>query len=173
MEIVRAAIGCDIPVDFNCSMPWILRRKVANNYYRGRAVLAGDSAHSFPPTGGLGLNSGIADAHNLTYKIAAAYHGWGNLTTLLKSYEVERRPVALHNSIQSVKNGKEIFHLLKALRNTGPDIPTARLEMMRALNDPKQRQYVQALIQEQGEHFDNVRPFFFHILATCHFDWLR
>lgn len=159
MNIVRAAIGCDIPVDFNSSMPWILRRKVANNYYRGRAVLAGDSAHSFPPTGGLGLNSGIADAHNLAYKIAAAYHGWGHLPTLLKSYEAERRPVALHNSIQSVKNGKKIFHLLKALRNTGPDIPTARLEMMRALNDPQQRHYVQALIQDQAEHFDNVsRP---------------
>ncbi|GMK58855.1 hypothetical protein CspeluHIS016_0602970 [Cutaneotrichosporon spelunceum] len=156
MDIVRAAIGRDVPVDFNCSMPWILRRKVANNYYRGRAVLAGDSAHSFPPTGGLGLNSGIADGHNLAYKIAAAYHGWGHLPSLLKSYEGERRPVALHNSIQSVKNGKKIFHLLKALRNTSPDIQTARAEMMAALRDPKQLSYVQALIQDQAEHFDNL-----------------
>lgn len=41
MDIVKAAIGQDIPVDFQCSMPWVLRRKVANQYYRGRVVLAG------------------------------------------------------------------------------------------------------------------------------------
>jgi len=59
-SIVRAAIGTDIPITYHSSLPWLLRRQVAKEYYRGRVVLAGDAAHSFPPTGGLGLNSGLA-----------------------------------------------------------------------------------------------------------------
>jgi 2-polyprenyl-6-methoxyphenol hydroxylase-like FAD-dependent oxidoreductase len=156
MDIVRAAIGQDIPVDFQCSMPWVLRRKVANQYFSGRVVLAGDSAHSFPPTGGLGLNSGIGDAHNLSYKLSAWYHGWANLDTVLHTYEAERRPVAISNAIQSVKNGRKIFSLLKAVKNTNPDPEIARQEMAEALADPRQMAYIQTLIADQAEHFDNV-----------------
>lgn len=156
MDIVRAAIGADIPIDFQCSMPWVLRRKVANQYYSGHVVLAGDSAHSFPPTGGLGLNSGIGDAHNLAFKLSAWYHGSANLPTVLHSYETERRPVAIRNAIQSVKNGRRIFSLLKAVKNTHPDPVIARRQMSQALADPKQLATIKALIAEQAEHFDNL-----------------
>lgn len=156
MDIVKAAIGKDIPIDFQCSMPWVLRRKVASQYFKGRVVLAGDSAHSFPPTGGLGLNSGISDAHCLAYKISSWYHGYANLKTMLNAYEMERRPVAIRNAIQSVKNGRKIFDLLKAIRNTDPDPVIARREMMAALRDPRQLAKIQQMIADQAEHFDNL-----------------
>lgn len=163
-QIVRAALGkvqtpngpVDPDVDFLSSMPWVLRRKVANQYYKGLAVLAGDSAHSFPPTGGLGLNSGIADAHNLAYKVAAVLHGWGSMPKMLASYEAERRPVAVANSIQSVYNGRTSFRLLKALENTGP-IQEARAKMHATLRDPNKLPFIKALIADQAGHFDNVR----------------
>lgn len=157
MRIVRAAIGQDVPFDFECSMPWILTRKVARQYYRGNVVLAGDAAHQYPPTGGLGMNSGIGDAHNLVYKIAATYHAWADMPAMFASYEAERRPVAVRNSLQSVKNGKNIFALLKALGTTpGAPPAVARAEMERSLADPRQLAHIKALIQDQAEHFDNL-----------------
>lgn len=155
VKLVHAAIGKEIPIDFQSSMPWVLRRKVAYQYHKGLVVLAGDSAHSFPPTGGLGLNSGIADAHNLAYKVAAAYHGWADLPTVLRAYEAERRPVAVHNSIQSVHNGRTVFRLLKALYSSGP-IEEARRRMHATLRDPNKAPFINALIADQAGHFDNV-----------------
>lgn len=116
---------------------------------------AGDAAHSFPPTGGLGLNSGLGDVHNLAYKIAAVHQGWGT-DTLLDSYETERRHVAEVNSQQSVKNGKRIFSLLKTLGANHPDIEQARLNLLESLASPEQKASIEAGILEQQEHFDNV-----------------
>lgn len=116
---------------------------------------AGDAAHSFPPTGGLGLNSGLADVHNLAYKIAAVHKGWGD-ESLLDTYGSDRRHVAEVNSQQSVKNGKKIFSLLKAMGTTHPDIEEARRNLVLSLQDPKQRAHIDREIQEQQEHFDNV-----------------
>lgn len=75
---------------------------------------------------------------------------------MLRSYQIERRPVAVRNSMQSVRNGRKIFALLKALKNTDPDVDVARREMALALKDPQQFALIQELIKEQVEHFDNV-----------------
>ena len=115
-KIVDKAIGQKIEYDILSFRPWILSRKIARSYRAGKVFLAGDAAHSFPPNGGLGLNSGIADVHNLAYKIAAVLKGWAS-DSLLESYQADRRPVAEVNALQSVKNGKQIFGLLKALGN--------------------------------------------------------
>jgi 2-polyprenyl-6-methoxyphenol hydroxylase-like FAD-dependent oxidoreductase len=72
-SVVTSAIGQDVPFDVLSYRPWILSRKVAKSYRMRNVFLAGDAAHSFPPTGGLGLNSGLADVHNLAYKIAAVH----------------------------------------------------------------------------------------------------
>lgn len=69
---------------------------IADQYRAGRVLLAGDSAHQMFPTGGYGMNSGIADAVDIAWKIAAIVHGYGG-PGLLESYEAERRPVGLHN----------------------------------------------------------------------------
>jgi hypothetical protein len=116
---------------------------------------AGDAAHSFPPTGGLGLNSGLGDVHNLAYKLAAVYRGWGD-NSLLDTYSSERRHVALVNSQQSVKNGKKIFGLLKTLGTTDPDLRVARHNLYQKIQDPEAMVEIAEGIEGQREHFDNL-----------------
>lgn len=117
---------------------------------------AGDAAHSFPPTGGLGLNSGLADVHNLAYKIAAVHQGWA-APSILDSYQADRRWVAEVNSRQSVKNGQKIFGLLKTLGTAGiHDNVTARKNLYASLSDPEKKRMIDAGIEDQREHFDNV-----------------
>ncbi|MEV4807746.1 FAD-dependent monooxygenase [Nonomuraea sp. NPDC049421] len=69
---------------------------IADRYRAGRVLLAGDSAHQMFPTGGYGMNSGIADAVDIAWKIAAMVNGYGG-PELIESYEAERRPVGLRN----------------------------------------------------------------------------
>jgi hypothetical protein len=69
-----------------------LRFMLADTYRKGRVFVAGDSAHSHPPYGGYGVNSGLEDARNLGWKLAAVLQGWGG-ERLLDSYDAERRPV--------------------------------------------------------------------------------
>jgi len=155
LRILRAAVGKSVDIKVLSWRPWILSRKVANKYRVGSIFLAGDAAHSFPPTGGLGLNCGIADVHNLAYRIAANLQGWGR-DSLLDSYEADRLHVAQINSQQSVKNGKKIFALLKALGTTEKDTAVARDRLHESLRDPERRKKIELEINEQQEHFDNV-----------------
>ncbi|OJK02205.1 hypothetical protein ASPACDRAFT_1854192 [Aspergillus aculeatus ATCC 16872] len=154
-KTVDAAIGTHIPYDVLSYRPWILSRKVAKSYRINRVLLAGDAAHSFPPTGGLGLNSGLGDVHNLAFKIAAIHHGHAS-PSLLDTYESERHPVALINAAQSVKNGQQIFRLLKTLGATDPDVHVARENLYRTLADPERAGAVHEGIEGQREHFDNL-----------------
>src|SRR3546814_16488502 len=62
--------------------------------------MAGDSVHQFMPTGGYGMNTGVGDAVDLGWKLAAVIHGWGG-PALLRSYEEERRPIAIPNRAAS------------------------------------------------------------------------
>jgi len=71
---------------------WDLRVAIANRYNNGRIFIAGDAAHSHPPYGGYGINTGFEDARNLGWKLAATLQGWGG-AGLLDSYDAERRPV--------------------------------------------------------------------------------
>jgi 2-polyprenyl-6-methoxyphenol hydroxylase-like FAD-dependent oxidoreductase len=74
-----------------CSV-YNMNQRLADNYRKGRVFLAGDSAHIHPPTGGQGLNTSVQDAYNLSWKLAAVLQGAP--TTLLDTYEEERRPIA-------------------------------------------------------------------------------
>lgn len=53
----------------------MLGRRIAEDYRKGNVILAGDAAHNFPPTGSLGLNSGLVDVHNPVFKIAEFLNG--------------------------------------------------------------------------------------------------
>ncbi len=90
------ATGADIPVEWVGASVWTRRGVVARRYRDGPVFLAGDSAHQLSPTGALGMNTGIGDAVDLGWKLAAAIEGWGG-ETLLDSYDVERRAVGARN----------------------------------------------------------------------------
>jgi 2,4-dichlorophenol 6-monooxygenase len=75
---------------------WQIESVLAERYSEGRVFLAGDAAHRHSPAGGLGLNTGVQDAHNLTWKLAAVLTGQAS-PTLLESYDQERRPVGRRN----------------------------------------------------------------------------
>lgn len=76
---------------------------------------------------------------------------------LLDTYESDRRHVAMVNSMQSVKNGQEIFRLLKLL-GIGDDVAQARKNLYTSLNDPSKTKLIDEGIEGQREHFDNVSP---------------
>ncbi|KAJ6024423.1 hypothetical protein N7540_005220 [Penicillium herquei] len=154
-EVLDAAIGVKVPYDVLSYRPWILSRKVAYSYREGQVFLCGDAAHSFPPTGGLGLNSGLGDVHNLAYKLAAVHQGWAG-DALLDTYQAERRQVALINANQSVKNGTQIFGLLKACGITDPDVNISRQNLYRNISDAEAMVEINQGIEGQREHFDNL-----------------
>ncbi len=107
---VRAAVGVpDIDVEITGKAPWHASKLVADSYQRGRVFLAGDSAHEMPPTGAFGSNTGIQDAHNLAWKLAAVLRGWAG-PRLLETYERERRPVALATSTRASQQAVEEQH---------------------------------------------------------------
>lgn len=113
--LVEAAVGILPPdLDIRLVRPWALEAKLATRYRQGRIFLAGDAAHSFPPTGGLGLNTGVQDAHNLAWKLAAVMKGAAG-DGLLDTYEQERRPVARTNLEHSVRNYANMSDLLRVV----------------------------------------------------------
>jgi 2-polyprenyl-6-methoxyphenol hydroxylase-like FAD-dependent oxidoreductase len=94
-------VGEEIPVEILSSKPWQAGLSlVADEYQRGRVILAGDAVHLFTPTGGFGMNTGVGDAENLGWKLAAWHDGWAG-DGLIDTYETERRPVAIRNLAQS------------------------------------------------------------------------
>ncbi|MBD9679284.1 FAD-dependent monooxygenase [Pseudomonas sp. PDM18] len=95
-SVVDAALGCKLRYEIVQSGPWRPQFLVARSFGRQRAFIAGDATHQFMPTGGLGMNTGVAEAHNLAWKLAACLAGWGG-PRLLESYEAERLPVARRN----------------------------------------------------------------------------
>ncbi|MDT0344055.1 FAD-dependent monooxygenase [Streptomyces litchfieldiae] len=97
LAVVKRQLGFDFAVEEVLNVAyWHGRLAVAESYRAGRVFLAGDAAHQFYPTGGHGANTGLGDACDLGWKLAAVLNGWGG-DRLLDSYEAERRPVALFN----------------------------------------------------------------------------
>ena len=93
-----ACVGEEVPFSFVGHFPWTAgQAAVADSFGRGNVWLAGDAVHLFTPTGGFGMNTGIDDAANLGWKLAAMVEGWGG-PHLLASYEAERRPIAFRNT---------------------------------------------------------------------------
>ncbi len=91
--LIRGLVGAEIDAEVLGTDPWTARMLLADRYRNGRVFLAGDAAHLNSPWGGHGFNTGIGDAVNIGWKLAAVLNGWGG-DGLLASYEAERRPVA-------------------------------------------------------------------------------
>jgi 2-polyprenyl-6-methoxyphenol hydroxylase-like FAD-dependent oxidoreductase len=113
--IVRA-VGREFDFEILSMVPWVRQQLVAERYRRGRVFIAGDAAHLTSPTGGFGMNTGILDAVNLSWKLAAGIEGWGG-EVLLDSYETEQRPVAVRNVGEAGANLRRMLNP----RVSGPD----------------------------------------------------
>lgn len=91
---IQLAVGEPIDVEVLGTDPWTSRMLVADRFASERVFLCGDAAHLNPPWGGHGFNTGIGDAVNVAWKLAAVSAGWGG-DALLRTYEMERRPVVV------------------------------------------------------------------------------
>ena len=99
--LFHRAVGRDIGAQIVSVQEWWAGLAlVTDHYQRGRVFLAGDAVHLFTPTGGFGFNTGIDDAANLAWKLAAVHEGWGG-EKLLATYEAERRPIGVRNTTES------------------------------------------------------------------------
>jgi 2-polyprenyl-6-methoxyphenol hydroxylase-like FAD-dependent oxidoreductase len=155
-ELIGAALGAPIPdLKIVGVGRWVMSAQVARAYRSGNVFLAGDAGHRFPPTGGLGLNTGVADIDNLCWKIAAVEKGWAG-PAILESYEAERRAVAQTNMQQSLVNAMRMLSVFGAL-GYAPGAPCDPADFLRRLIDPDSRAAVNAAIAEQKDHFDSLR----------------
>lgn len=146
--IVRRALGSDAhPFTVRTVRAWTMTAQVAERYREGRIFLVGDAAHRFPPTGGLGLNTGVQDVQNLAWKIAAVEAGWAP-PALLDTYERERRPVAQRNADVSLQNAMRLMEVYQALASVDPSARTAGTV-------PPSAELTTA-IANQAEHFDQL-----------------
>jgi hypothetical protein len=93
---LRFALGDNIPFELLAVRPWTGHCVVAERYQDGRVFLAGDAAHLNWPAGGFGMNTGVGDAVDIAWKLAAVLQGWGG-AHLLDSYTAERKPIAMIN----------------------------------------------------------------------------
>ncbi|MFI7587360.1 FAD-dependent monooxygenase [Spongisporangium articulatum] len=96
-------LGDGVATTIRSTSLWTMNSQVAEHFRSGPVFLAGDAAHRFPHTGGYGLNSGVQDAHNLAWKLAAVLDGSAS-ESLLDTYEPERRPVVELFARQSTAN---------------------------------------------------------------------
>jgi 2,4-dichlorophenol 6-monooxygenase len=150
-NLVSRAIGSEnVSFEILHRGPWIMSAQIAERMREGRIFLAGDAAHRFPPTGGLGLNSGFQDVQNLAWKLRAVRESWAG-AELLDTYETERLPVAHNNAEQSLKNALKVFTVGQAL---GIDEEPTTARMDATLADHGGRARVEQAIADQAEHFD-------------------
>ena len=151
--LFRAAAGVeDLDLEVEHVRRWRMSCQIAERYRDGRVFLVGDAAHRFPPTGGLGLNTGVADAHNLVWKLAAVERGTAR-ADLLDSYESERRPVARSNADKSLDNALRMIDVFVACGVAGTP-EESRTAFDAALATDEGRAAIATATQGQDEHFD-------------------
>jgi 2-polyprenyl-6-methoxyphenol hydroxylase-like FAD-dependent oxidoreductase len=120
-EIIRNFAGTRLDYRILVANRWSPHLLVADNYRRGRVFLAGDAAHQYIPTGGYGMNTGIGDAFDLGWKLAAVVSNFAH-PSILDSYEVERRPVGLRN-LKASERHNEVRGLIGRLYHDGLGVP--------------------------------------------------
>jgi len=117
-EVLTRAVGKPFAFELLGTQHWHHHQSVARRWRSGNVFLAGDAAHLFVPTGGVGMNTGIGDAIDLGWKLDAVEKGWGG-PVLLDSYEAERKPIAVRNSVISANNSDKIDMVMDEI---GPEI---------------------------------------------------
>ncbi|HUK57919.1 MAG TPA: FAD-dependent monooxygenase [Stellaceae bacterium] len=141
--IMRRLVGSGIPYEVISVLPWTCRSVVADRWQKGPVLLAGDAVHQHSPAGGFGMNTGMGDAVDLGWKLAAMVEGWGG-ASLLDSYAPERKPVAQRNVDEATRNterfaeGAEFKEIIAAT----PEGERLRREVGAAIVGEKTKQYV-------------------------------
>jgi len=130
-DILHRAVGKPFQFELLQTTHWHHHQSVARSWRAGRVLLAGDAAHLFAPTGGVGMNTGIGDACDLGWKLDAIFRGWGD-EALLDAYEIERKPVAVRNSLISATNSDKIDMVMDETPE-GIDDDTREAQQARAL----------------------------------------
>jgi 2-polyprenyl-6-methoxyphenol hydroxylase-like FAD-dependent oxidoreductase len=133
---------------------WTMTSQLAQSYRKGRVFLAGDAAHRFPPTGGMGLNTGVGDIHNLLWKISKVERGSAD-DELLNSYESERRVIAERNAQASLENAFKMFDVFMAL-GIDPDKEVSAKNLEAALNSAESLASIETAINNQATHFNMI-----------------
>ncbi|MEV1053765.1 FAD-dependent monooxygenase [Streptomyces sp. NPDC049887] len=130
LSLIHEALAFDTPVELLGDSQWHLTHRVADRYRAGRVLLAGDAAHTLSPSGGFGLNTGIADAADLGWKLAATLNGWAG-RHLLDTYDTERRPIALESLDEANTNLQRTMsrEVPPEIHLDGPEGERARTEM--------------------------------------------
>jgi 2-polyprenyl-6-methoxyphenol hydroxylase-like FAD-dependent oxidoreductase len=146
--MVRAALGpggAEVDVEVLAVNPWRAHLMVAERYRAGPLFFAGDAAHLLIPTGGFGMNTGIGDACDLAWKLAAAHAGWAG-PALLDAYEAERRPIAERNVAASASNAAGLM---------AAAVPPA-LEAEGAEGDALRRLIGERILARQRKEFESA-----------------
>lgn len=117
--MVRRCFGRPVHYQLEETIVWARKMTIADRFMDGRVFLAGDSCHAHPPNGGLGMNTGLQDSFDLSWKLAAVLQGWG-APGLLDSYEYERRPASSRATEVSLLNYGRLMD-----RSAHPDIEAA------------------------------------------------
>jgi 2-polyprenyl-6-methoxyphenol hydroxylase-like FAD-dependent oxidoreductase len=151
----QRAVGTPVRFDVLYVGQWKLNLLLADRYRAGRVFLAGDSAHLVIPTGGLGMNTGVGDAIDLSWKLQATLEGWGG-PALLDSYEVERRQVGDRNVGASryafIGRRKWRSQYRPEIRDATPDGVAAR-ERLARVADVEQRKTNEMIGAELGYRY--------------------
>ena len=141
-EVVYRSSGLRFDLDVVHVDPWTAHRLIAERYRAGHIFLAGDACHLHPPSGGHGMNMGVADAADLGWKLAATLHGWGG-PHLLDTYETERRP--LHQRIirEAVENYALVGDRLArdGIEQAGPEGDRVRREVGEVIRTGKEHEF--------------------------------
>lgn len=159
-EILREVIGVDgIDIRIRSILPWRMQARLVDRMNAGPVFLAGDAAHPLPPTGGQGMNTGIADVHNLAWKLALVMRGLAP-AALLDTYNAERRPIAQININQSVANAMKMAELGLS------GMATADSAMARSLDGAGREAaetHLRNVVPGLREHFDYLGQTFGHV----------
>jgi hypothetical protein len=153
--IFSRSLGMPIEFEMLSVNEWTQHLLCAERYSEGRVFIAGDAAHLVIPTGGLGMNTGVGDVIDLSWKLAATLAGWGG-PNLLASYDNERRPVGLRNvkASRSAMTGRQSWRAAyhPDIRKNTTEGTAIRAEMA-ARFDLEQRKVTEILGIEAGYRY--------------------
>jgi 2-polyprenyl-6-methoxyphenol hydroxylase-like FAD-dependent oxidoreductase len=144
-DVVYRSSGLRFDLEIVHVDPWTAHCLIAERYGAGRVFLAGDACHLHPPSGGHGMNTGIADAADLGWKLAATLQGWGG-PHLLGTYEIERKP--LHQRV--IREAVENYELV------GDRLARDRIEEPGAEGDRVRRQVGEIILKGKLHEFRSL-----------------